>query len=88
MNDNDYLERRPEDMFLELHDRRPAKIYSGENLWIEQQQAVERGAAPLLLQASNFGRICMATDKTNFPKLAASFTLFKNILFSDPIKHG
>ncbi|KAK2152589.1 hypothetical protein LSH36_323g00029 [Paralvinella palmiformis] len=42
----------------------------------------------LRLQASNFVRICMATDKTNFPKLAASFTMFKNILYSDLIKHG
>ena len=53
---------------------------SSNKLWKEERL--------LHLQASYFGRVCMATDRTNFPNLAASFTLFKNILFSDPIKHG
>ena len=92
MNDHDYLERRPEDMFLEhigvtaMTENRPRSIQektcgqSSNKLWKEEQL--------LRLQVSNFGRVCMATDKTNFLKLVASFTLFNNILFSDPIKHG
>ena len=39
------------------------------------------------LHSSNFGRICTATDATNFTKLAHSFTQYKH-LNTEPIKHG
>ncbi|KAK2144274.1 hypothetical protein LSH36_772g01036 [Paralvinella palmiformis] len=41
----------------------------------------------LRLHASKFGRICTATDRTDFPKLAESLTQYKNIKLS-AIIHG
>ena len=39
------------------------------------------------LHSSNFGRICTATQATNFIKLAHSFTQYRH-LSTEPIKHG
>jgi len=41
----------------------------------------------LPLHASMFGRICIVTDRTDFPKLAESLTQYKNIK-SSAIIHG
>jgi phosphoribosylaminoimidazole-succinocarboxamide synthase len=39
------------------------------------------------LQASNFGRICKATERTNFSNLADALTVFKEIK-TPAILHG
>ncbi len=41
----------------------------------------------LRMQSSNFGRICTATDRTNYVKLAESFLSSTNIN-SAPLQHG
>ncbi|KAK2151940.1 hypothetical protein LSH36_345g03019 [Paralvinella palmiformis] len=76
-------DKSPEDMFLQsihvtaiTHDEQESieikTCGQGTNkFWGEERL--------LRLHASIFGRICTATDRTDFPKLAESLTQYKNI---------
>lgn len=90
-NDHQYMSSSPEDMFLEgIHvknmssnDReqveKKTRGQAGNKMWKEERL--------LRLQASSFGRICKATEKTNFENLAKSLTEHKYIN-SESLKHG
>ena len=89
-NDHRYA-NSPEDAFLESigvknlssHDRddvqRSTQGQAGNKRWKEERL--------IRLQASSFGRICTATVRTDFVKMAASLTVHKEIN-AEPIKHG
>ena len=90
-NDHDYQDKSPEDMFLQsIH---VTAITHGKQESIEIKTHGQgtnkfwREECLLRLHASKFGRICTATDRTDFPKLAESLTQYKNIKLS-AIIHG
>ncbi|KAK2159549.1 hypothetical protein LSH36_151g07060 [Paralvinella palmiformis] len=90
-NDHDYQDKSPEDMFLQsihitaiTHDEQESieiktRGQGTNKFWREERL--------LRLHASIFGRICTATDRTDFSKLAESLTQYKNIK-SSAIIHG
>ncbi|KAK2142384.1 hypothetical protein LSH36_963g00046 [Paralvinella palmiformis] len=90
-NDHDYQDKSPEDMFLQsihitaiTHDEQESieiktRGEGTNKFWREERL--------LHLHASMFGRICTATDRTDFPQLAESLTRYKNIK-SSAIIHG
>lgn len=91
VNDHDYNNEHPEDMFLaslKIRDITETDVADvemrtrGQNMnkqWKEERL--------LRLQASSFGRICKRTEKTNHGQLAWSLTEYKDIS-SDAINHG
>ncbi|CAC5402340.1 unnamed protein product [Mytilus coruscus] len=90
-SDHDYLEGHPEDRWLKdanisiISEDRIKYIESSttgqskNKIW--KQERCKR------LQASNFGRVCKATNRTNFNNLADSLTVMKDIKTS-AILHG
>jgi hypothetical protein len=90
-HDHDYLQETPESNFLTAIGI--SDISKNERDSIEQQT---RGQSKnerwfeereIRLQSSNFGRICKATDRTDFGKLACSYLKTTKIR-SDAILHG
>ena len=90
-SDHDYLEGHPEDRWLKEN-----KISSITVDDIDNIDALTRGQSNnkfwqqercFRLQASNFGRICKATERTNFESLAESLTVVKDIK-TPAIIHG
>lgn len=90
-NDHDYQNKSYEDVFLDnIHvtaitcvEQEAIEIKTrgqGDNKFWKEERL-------LRLQASMFGRICTATDRTDFHKLAESLTQHKAIT-SSAIKHG
>lgn len=89
--DHDYEAKMPQDSFLD-------KIHV-TTMTTEQQASIEEGTRGqstnkhwkeerlLRLQSSMYGRICKATDRTDFHKLAESLIQIKDIT-TEPIKHG
>ena len=90
-NDHDYFTKSPEELFLDE--------INVTSLTVDQQREIERRTRGqscskewreerlLRLQSSMFGRICTATDRTDFPKLASSLVTCKE-LTGAPIMHG
>lgn len=82
-HDHDYLKETPEENFLhafgvsQISDRECADIEfltRGQNKnerWYEERTK--------RIQSSNFGRVCTATEKTDFTKLAESFSCVKTV---------
>lgn len=90
VNDHDYCETHPEDMFL--NSLKVRSITEADAADIErktrgQKNKEWREERLRRLQASSFGRICKATDRTDHTKLAWSLTEHKNIS-TDAINHG
>ena len=90
-SDHDYLKDTPEDNFLNR-----INVTSIDQPDIDRIEAETRGQnnnrawlneRSVRLQSSKFGRICKATDKTDFPKLAASLTEVTEIR-AKSLEHG
>ena len=90
-HDHDYLAKRPEESFLD-----GLKITTITSDEIETIERSTRGQSTnkfwylertKRLHASNFGRICTATERTNFENLASSLTVHSEI-HSAPLNHG
>lgn len=90
-NDHDYLEKRPDELFLES--MCVTAITEGARVDIEARTRGQSKSKSwkeerlIRLQSSSFGRICKATQRTDFEKLTKSLTDHKDIS-SDAIKHG
>ena len=90
-NDHDYLEKHPEHQFLDQIGVTTISTKAIENIekstrgqasnrkWYEERD--------LRLHSSSFGRICKATDRTDFDQLAHSLSNNK-ILDAAPLRHG
>jgi hypothetical protein len=90
-NDHDYLAKRPEELFLDsmgittiteegcVEVEARTRGQSNNKSWKEERL--------IRLQSSSFGRICKATQRTDFEKLAKSLTEHKDIS-SEAIRHG
>ena len=90
-SDHDYLKGSPEDRWLEANN--VTKISDDVIKQIESN-TIGQSKNPIWkserckrLQASNFGRICKATERTDFEKLAESLTMITN-LKTPAILHG
>ena len=79
-NDHDYLEKSPEAIFLEK--LQITTITEAERVSVEMKTRGQsknkswREERLLRLQASNHGRICKATDRTDFKKLVNQCGIF------------
>jgi len=89
--DHDYLAKLPTDIFLDDQNITCISQPEAEKLEIEtrgqssnKKWKFERTKR---IHASNFGRICTATDRTNFPGLAKSLTR-SNDIQAPAINHG
>ncbi|CAC5413912.1 unnamed protein product [Mytilus coruscus] len=91
VTDHDYFEFHPEDKWLRencistITDEEISKIESFTSGQAKNPRWKEERCKRL--QSSSFGRICKATDRTDFEKLARSMTEIVN-LKTAPILHG
>ena len=90
-NDHDYLPVSPTDSLLK--EMRVTEISRAECVSIEHNTREQQGnklwhtERMKRMQSSNFGRICKATDRTDFEKLAESLLNSKSVR-SKSIDHG
>ncbi|KAK2159867.1 hypothetical protein LSH36_144g00035 [Paralvinella palmiformis] len=90
-NDHDYQDKSPEDVFLQSIHVTAITYDEQESIEVKTRgqgtNKFRREERLLRLHASMFGRICTATDRKYFPKLAELLTQYKNIK-SSAIIHG
>jgi hypothetical protein len=90
-NDHDYLKLCPADLYL--HHNHITVIDEAERERVEKETRGQaksklwKAERTKRLHASNFGKICTATEKTNFVALAKSFTSTTEFS-SAPTNHG
>ena len=87
--DHHYIEKDHETYILEHLQITPISDEQIHTIELETraQQQNWQEKRTMRLHSSNFGRICTATQATNFIKLAHSFTQYRH-LSTEPIKHG